>query len=235
VAVGAAAPVRLQAENLVARDARGAPRLNGLSLAVRAGEVLGLAGVDGNGQQELAAVLAGLLRPVAGRVALEGRDATRWSVVRRRRAGLAYVPADRRGQSLVPAMTVAENLALCDAGRAPFSRAGWLRPREMAARAVAAIARHRIRAPGPAAPAAALSGGNQQKLALAREVARHPRVLVLLQPCWGLDPGAAAAVRAEVLALREAGCAVLWISTEREELAAVADRIEMLADGRIAA
>lgn len=231
--VAADAPVRLVAEGLHARDARGVAKLAGVSLTLRAGEVLGIAGVDGNGQQELAAVLAGLLRPEAGRVLLEGADATTWPAARRLQAGLGYVPADRRAESLVPAMTLAENIALRDAPT--FARRGWLQPAAMRAAAEAAIATHNIRASGPLARAGALSGGNQQKLALAREVARQPRVLVLLQPCWGLDPGAAAAVRDAVLALRAAGGAVLWISTETEEVLGVADEVAVLAGGRLSA
>lgn len=206
-----------------------------VSLDVRAGEVLGLAGADGNGQRELAEVAAGLRRPDAGRVALDGRDATGWTAPRRMRAGLAYVPADRRGESLVPAMSLAENLALRDIGSAPFSRLGVLRREAAAAAGGAAIGRFGIRAAGPHGRVSALSGGNQQKVALARELARNPGVLVLVQPSWGLDPNAADAVRAAVLALRDAGAAVLWASTETDELLAVSDRIAVLAAGRITA
>lgn len=223
-------PVRLRLDGIGLRG-----RLDSVSLDLRAGEVLGLAGTDGNGQQEVAEAAAGLCRPDAGRVALDGADATGWSARRRMRAGVAYVPADRRGESLVPGMTVAENLVMRDLRTPGFSRWGVLRTAAAAAGARAAIARFGIRAPGPGVRVGGLSGGNQQKVALARELTRRPGVLLLVQPTWGLDPGAAAAVRAEVLALRNAGAAVLWASTETEELLEVADRIAVMVAGRVAA
>ncbi len=223
-------PVRLRLDGVGLRG-----RLDSICLDMRAGEVLGLAGTDGNGQQELAEVAAGLRRPDAGSVALDGADVTAWSARRRMRAGVAYVPADRRGESLVPGMTLAENLAMRDLQTPGFSRWGVLRTAAAAARARAAIARFGIRAPGPGVRVGGLSGGNQQKVALARELTRRPGVLLLVQPTWGLDPGAAAAVRAEVLTLRSAGATVLWASTETEELLEVADRIAVMASGRLAA
>lgn len=223
-------PVRLRLDGVGLRG-----QLDSVSLDLRAGEVLGLAGTDGNGQQELAEVAAGLRRPDAGCVALDGADATAWSARRRMRAGVAYVPADRRGESLVPGMTLAENLAMRDLQTPGFSRWGVLRTAAAAARARAAIVRFGIRAPGPGMRVGGLSGGNQQKVALARELTRQPGVLLLVQPTWGLDPGAAAAVRAEVLALCSAGAAVLWASTETEELLQVADRIAVMVSGRLAA
>lgn len=210
-------------------------RLDNVSVKLRAGEVLGLAGTDGNGQQELAEAGAGLRRPDAGRVVLDGADVTGWPARRRMQAGVAYVPADRRGESLVPGMTVAENLAMRDLRAPGFSRWGVLRAAAARAAGQAAIARFNIRAAGPGARVGGLSGGNQQKVALARELTRQPGVLLLVQPTWGLDPGAAAAVRAEVLALRGAGGAVLWASTETEELLEVADRIAVMAAGRLVA
>lgn len=221
-------PVRLSLQDIALSG-----RLDAVSLDLRAGEILGLAGTDGNGQQELAEVVAGLGRPDAGRMVLDGADATRWSPLRRMRAGVAYVPADRRGESLIPGMSVAENLSMRDVRTAKFSRWGVLRKGAAHAAGQAAMARFGIRASGPGMRVAGLSGGNQQKVALARELTRHPRVLVLVQPTWGLDPAAAEAVRHEALALRNAGAAVLWSSTETDELLAVADRIAVMTAGRI--
>ncbi len=205
----------------------------GLSLELRGGEVLGVAGTDGNGQQALIETAAGLRPPGAIRVSKDGVDVTRWSSRRRMAAGIAYVPADRRGVSLVPGMTLAENMIMRDLRR--FARAGVLRPDRAAKAAQAGIARFGIRADGPGVRVKTLSGGNQQKVALARELAREPGVLLLHQPSWGLDPGAAAAVQEAALALCAGGAAVLWASTETEELLAVCDRIAVMVDGAVVA
>ncbi|MFC7538522.1 ATP-binding cassette domain-containing protein [Siccirubricoccus deserti] len=202
---------------------------------MRQTEVLGVVGAAGHGQEALAAVIAGVLRPDAGMIEMDLFDARRWSPVQRRQAGLGFLAIDRDEDALVPAMSLAENLALRDAGSRALSRFGWLRWRTLRLRAEVVIIRHRLRAAGPRTPAAALPAGDRRRLALLREVARKPRVLVLLEPCRGLDPGTAAAVRQEVLALREAGCAVLWISTDIEEVRAVSDRVAVLVSGRVVA
>jgi simple sugar transport system ATP-binding protein len=208
--------------------------LGAVSFELRGGEILGVAGVDGNGQFELAETLAGLRPARSGRVVLDGRDVTGLSAAARVRAGLAYVPADRAHTALVRTMSVGENFMLRDSARAPYAR-GWLL--SSAGRAVKSrelIAEYDVRASGPAAVVARLSGGNQQKIVVARELARAPAVLVAHQAAWGLDPGATRFVLDRVVALRDAGGAVLYISSELEEVLAISDRVAVMAGGTFA-
>ena len=224
----------LQDIRLPARD--GGVALRDINVSIAAGEVLAIAGVDGNGQIELAETIAGMRRPADGRVLLGGVDVTRHSVAERVRAGIAYIPADRSQTSLVQAMTVAENLALRDVRRRPYARGGvWLDRAAQIAAAGRLIRDFDIRAPGPRAAAKQLSGGNQQKIVVAREVDRAPRVLVALQATWGLDPGATRFVLDRVLEIRGRGAAVLYISSELEEVLAIGDRIGVLFGGRLVA
>ena len=207
--------------------------LRDVSFDVRPGEVLAVAGIDGNGQSALVEAIAGLRRPSAGRILVGGRDVTRASVAARVRAGLAYIPADRGSTSLVGAMTIAENLALRDIGRAPHSWASWLRPRGTEREARRRIRDFAIRTAGPDAAARDLSGGNQQKVVIAREMGRGPRVLVAFQATWGLDPGATRFVHERVMAMRNAGHAVLYVASELDEVLALGDRIGVLCAGRM--
>jgi simple sugar transport system ATP-binding protein len=195
--------------------------------------VLALAGVDGNGQAELADVVAGLARPEGGHVFVEGADVTRGGVAARLASGLAHVPADRATEGLVREMTVAENLSLRDFDRPPLRRGPWLDESAIQMLARERMAEYDIRAGDAESPVATLSGGNQQKIVLARELGRHPKVLLAVQPTRGLDPGATRFVIERVLALREAGAAVLYISSELEEALAVGDRIGVLHAGRL--
>ncbi len=224
---------RLVVNELTVRDAGGIMRLRGMSFSVRAGEVLALAGVDGNGQAELADAIAGLARPEGGHVFVDGADVTRGGVAARLAAGLAHVPADRGTAGLVSEMTVAENLALRDFDRPPLRWGPWLDGPAIRARAMERMAEYDIRAPNAESVVATLSGGNQQKIVLARELGRRPKVLLAVQPTRGLDPGATRFVIERVLALREAGAAVLYISTELEEALGVGDRIGVLHGGRL--
>ena len=225
--------VRLTVENLAACDAGGVQRLKGVSFALHAGEVLALAGIDGNGQGELADTLAGLAAASAGRILLDGRDITRGGAKARLAAGIAYIPADRAGTSLVQAMSIEDNLMLRDFERRPYSSFGCIDRAALRTIARARIAQFGVRAVSTAAPARTLSGGNQQKVALARELGRAPEILIAFQPTWGLDPGATRFVIDSILKLRDAGGAVLYISSELEEVLAVGDRIGVLHDGRI--
>ncbi len=220
--------VRLSVQGLAA------PGLASVTFDLRGGEIVGVAGVDGNGQFDLAETLAGLRRARGGSVVLDGRDITHASVAARVRAGLAYMPADRGHTALVRGMTVAENLMLRDSDKAPYARRGVLSRAAGAAKARALMADYDIRAPGPSAIVARLSGGNQQKIVVARELDRAPAVLVAHQAAWGLDPGATRFVLDRVIALRDAGAAVLYISSELEEVLAVGDRIAVMAGGGIA-
>jgi len=215
------------------RDGAGVERLRGVSFSVRAGEVFAVAGVDGNGQSELADVIAGIRVAEVGAVFVDGRDVTRAGVSERLVAGLAYIPADRGSTGLVAGMSIAENLALRDVGEPPHCRGWWLDLAATRELATTRMADFGVRASGPDAPAATLSGGNQQKVVLARELARAPRVLLAVQPTRGLDPGATRFVIDQILSLRAGGAAVLYISTELEEILTVADRIGVMYGGRL--
>jgi simple sugar transport system ATP-binding protein len=218
--------------------------LQGINLQLRAGEMLGIAGVSGHGQQELLAVLsgedaraprgdeAGSQRVASGPLQLFGKPLAGSSPGQRRRAGLRVVPEERLGRGAVPAMDLVANTLLTHAG-ANTVRHGWLRWGAVAAQAQAIIARFGVRAAGPLAAAQSLSGGNLQKFIVGREIIGNPKVLVVAQPTWGVDVGAAAQIRAELLALRDAGCALLVISEELDELFEICDCIAVIARGRL--
>ncbi len=219
--------------------------LQNVNLQLRAGEMLGIAGVSGNGQRELLAVLsgedaraprgfddAGNLRVAPGSLQLFGTPLAGSSPEQRRHAGLRVVPEERLGRGAVPAMDLAANTLLTHTG-ADSVRHGWLRWDAVAARTQAIIARFGVRATGPQAAAQSLSGGNLQKFIVGREISGAPKVLVVAQPTWGVDVGAAAHIRAELLALRDAGCALLVISEELDELFDICDRIAVMARGRL--
>ena len=225
--------VLFSATGLTTRPTGQAVPLRGVSFAIRSGETLAIAGVDGNGQTELAEALAGMGAAAAGRIELADRDLARDGAAARLAAGLSYIPVDRGGTSLVPGMSVAENLALRDSEREPFSQLGWLRLAELGRSARARIAEYGIRCAGPDAPARSLSGGNQQKIVIAREIGRGPKALVAVQPTWGLDPGATRAVQDSIRALRDGGGAVLYVSAELEEVLELGDRVAVMHDGRL--
>ncbi|MBI5496796.1 MAG: ABC transporter ATP-binding protein [Deltaproteobacteria bacterium] len=224
---------RLRVEDLVVRGPDGRARVNGVSLSVRAGEVVGIAGVEGNGQAELVEGLCGARSPASGRVVLCGQDVSRASVRRRRDAGLCHVPEDRLAQGLVPAMAVADNAVLGVHHRAPASRGGVLRRAGIAAAAQALVRAYDVRPADPALPVAALSGGNQQKVLVGRELSAGPRVVILAQPTRGVDVGAMERIHAAILAARDAGLAILLVSAELTELLALSDVIHVLYRGRI--
>jgi ABC-type uncharacterized transport system ATPase subunit len=225
--------VLLEAEGLRVLDDRGLEAVRGLSLAVRAGEILGVAGVDGNGQSELIDALSGLRKTVAGRVRLLGRDVTDASADERLEGGLGHIPEDRQRRGLVLDFTIAENVVLHDYDKPPFARAGWTFPRQMTERARALIEEFDVRGGGPETLARALSGGNQQKVILAREVAREPSVLLAAQPTRGLDVGAIEFIHRRLVRERDAGRAILLVSFELDEILSLADRIVVLYEGRI--
>jgi general nucleoside transport system ATP-binding protein len=217
--------IRLSVDRLAGRG------VGPLSFDVRAGEVLGVAGVDGNGQLELVETLAGLRPATAGSIRLDERELTRASVGRRVEAGLAYMPADRGQTALVKSMSVAENLMLRDSARLPFASGAFLSSVGLFKKANALMRAYDIRAPSTETKAARLSGGNQQKIVVAREFDRKPAALIAHQPAWGLDPGATRFVIEQTLALRNAGAAILYVSSELEEVLDVSDRVGVMADG----
>jgi general nucleoside transport system ATP-binding protein len=210
------------------------PGLGPVSFEVRGGEILGVAGVDGNGQLELVQTLAGLNSARAGTISLDGRDVTQLSVEARTRAGIAYMPADRASTALVRSLTIADNIMLRDCRRAPFARGVFLAPGALERKALELMRDYDIRAPGPRTPVARLSGGNQQKIVVARELDRKPALLIAHQAAWGLDTGASRFVLECVLALRAAGAAIVYISSELDEVLDISDRIAVMANGGFA-
>lgn len=208
-----------------------APGLGPVSFEIKSGEILGVAGVDGNGQIELVEALAGLSRARSGSIRLDGRDITKSTVAARTRAGLAYVPADRAFTALVRSLSVQDNLRLRDSARAPYARRGFLSSSGLRAKARDLIRQYDIRAPTPETMVGSLSGGNQQKIVIARELVRNPGVLIAHQAAWGLDPGATRFVLERVLELRERGGSILYISSELDEVLDIADRVAVMANG----
>jgi general nucleoside transport system ATP-binding protein len=225
----------LQVEDLHVLDDRDLEAVRGVSLAVRAGEIVGVAGVDGNGQSELIDALSGLRKPIAGRILIGDRDVSTASARQRYDTGLGHIPEDRQRRGLVLDFTLAENLALHDYEKEPFAKLGWLRPGRMIASARRLLHEFDVRGGGPRTRAAALSGGNQQKVVVAREVSRDPRVLIAAQPTRGLDVGAIEFVHRRLVEERDEGRAVLLISLELDEVLSLADRILVLYEGRIVA
>ena len=223
----------LAVEDLHVLDDRGLEAVRGVSFEVRAGEIVGLAGVDGNGQTELIDALAGLRHPLSGRVVLGGEDVTRADARDILDRGLGHIPEDRQRRGLVLDFTLAENLGLHDYEKEPFARRGWLFPRRLVAYARKLLQQFDVRGGGPQTRASALSGGNQQKVVIAREVARNPRVLVAAQPTRGLDVGAIEFVHRRLVEQRDAGRAVFLVSLELEEILSLSDRILVIYEGRI--
>lgn len=210
----------------------GSAALSEVDLTVAPGEIVGIAGVEGNGQSELTAVLSGALSPHTGTVVVDGADLTTAGPARRTRAGLAVIPEDRHAEGMIAELSIAENIAL---PRLPgYRRWGLLNRSRMRTDAAAAIAEYSIRAPGPDTPIGALSGGNQQKVVLARELSTAGlRVVVAAQPTRGLDAGAVAFVLDRLRSAADDGAAVLVTSSEIDELMAVADRIVVAYRGRL--
>lgn len=219
----------LRVEGLVA------PPLDGIDLVVRAGEIVGVAGIDGNGQRELAEALAGQRATVAGDIRLDGVSLGPLGVAARFGRGLRYASDDRLGEGAVGALPIALNLLLKRIGAAPFWRRGVARRAAMDAHARAMIAAFDIRAPGPHTPVAHLSGGNLQKVILARELETGARAIVFAKPTHGLDIVSAAACRERIRAAARAGLAVLLISTDLDEIVDLADSVVVMSRGRIVA
>ncbi|QTD46147.1 ABC transporter ATP-binding protein [Ottowia testudinis] len=203
-----------------------------VSLHVRAGEVVGIAGVSGNGQRELLFALSGEdRRALPASITIANQPAGQRSPGQRRALGLHFVPEERLGRGAVPEMRLAHNLLLTR--REAVGAFGWLRTGRLQQQAAGIIERFRVKAAGPGAPARSLSGGNLQKFIMGREIDAQPKLLIVSQPTWGVDVGAAAQIRAEILALRDAGCAVLVVSEELDELFELSDRLHVMAKGYV--
>jgi simple sugar transport system ATP-binding protein len=226
---------RLRVEDLHVLDDRRLEAVRGVSFDVRAGEIVGIAGVDGNGQSELIEALTGLRHAASGRVLLGERDVTKAAAGKILDLGLGHIPEDRQRRGLVLEFSLAENLALHDFDKAPNSRLGWLFPQRLVRWAKGLLQQFDVRGGGPQTRASALSGGNQQKVVLAREISRDPRVLIAAQPTRGLDVGAIEFVHRRLVEARDGGEAVLLVSLELDEVLSLADRILVMYEGRIVA
>ncbi|MDR7417594.1 MAG: ABC transporter ATP-binding protein [Armatimonadota bacterium] len=227
--------VRLRLEDAVVVGARGRPAVRGVSLAVRSGEIYGIAGVEGNGQSELVEGIVGLRPFVSGRLFVGDQDVTRAGVREIRLLGVAHIPEDRHKGGLVLPMDVWENLILGHHARAVFGRGALLDRRRITEFAEERVRRFDVRTPSLATPVLALSGGNQQKVVVAREFGFEPAVLIASQPTRGLDIGATEFVRRQILDARAAGMAVVLVSAMLDEVLSLADRIGVMSAGQIVA
>ncbi len=225
----------LEVSDLEAEDDRGLPALRGLSLRVRAGEIVGVAGVDGNGQSELIEAITGLRVPTAGQIRVGDREITGAGVRDALGAGVGHIAEDRRRRGLILDFNLAENLALRDYKRPPLSRFGLLSPKRMEQQAAPLLEQYDVRGGRPETLAGSLSGGNQQKVVIARELAEDPRVTIAAQPTRGLDVGAIEFVHSRLLEQRDEGRAVLLVSLELEEIRSLSDRVLVIYEGRIVA
>ncbi len=226
--------VVFEVQDLVVME-HGVPVVNGVSLQIRGGEILGLAGVQGNGQTELAEALTGLRKPERGTVFLDGQPMPFEDARVLIEHGLAHIPEDRQKHGLVMPFSIADNLVLCTYYRPPFARGLQRQPQAILANAERLIEQFDVRASGPLAPAATLSGGNQQKVIVAREFSRPVRFLLANQPTRGLDVGSIEYIHKRIIEMRDQGVAVLLISAELDEILSLADRIAVMYEGQIVA
>ncbi|MFA6507322.1 MAG: ABC transporter ATP-binding protein, partial [Treponemataceae bacterium] len=223
----------LKISNLSVRGDRGYAALDGLDLELRAGEIVGLAGVSGNGQRELADVLAGLRPAVSGSIIFEGKELLGTSPREIIDSGIGYVPEDRHDEGIVPSFSIRENLVLKDFASTAFTSGPFLKLAETEKNAQELIKRFDIRCPSSSTAAGSLSGGNIQKVILARELARKPATLIAVYPTRGLDMGASEFIHNRLLELRKSGTAVLLISEELEEILNLSDRVAVIYKGKI--
>jgi ABC-type uncharacterized transport system ATPase subunit len=226
----------LSVRDLSVRSEEGTARVNGVSFDVRAGEIVGIAGVEGNGQTELIEALSGLVESsrLSGEVRFEGQDITRSGARSRREVGIAHIPEDRHRRGLLLEFDLAENSILGVHYRRPVVAHGvFLDSGAIRRRANGIIEAFDVRPPNWAMPARALSGGNQQKLIIGRELELHPRLLLVAQPTRGVDIGAIEFIHRKLVALRDGGCALLLVSAELEEVTALSDRLLVIHKGRM--
>lgn len=224
----------LSVENLSAVDARGIIALNNVSLSVRRGEIVGIAGIEGNGQSELAGSISGLIDPPRGRVAIAGKDVTHASVAERRNIGLAYIPEDRHEEGAAPGLTVAENIVATKL-KQPIVKFGWLSVAKMRGLARKLITKFDVRGADPQTTIGDLSGGNMQKVIIAREFNSDPELLLISQPTRGVDVGAMEFVHNSIVAARDRGAGVLLISADLNEVMSLSDRLLVMFRGEFIA
>jgi simple sugar transport system ATP-binding protein len=224
---------RLEVHGLSVRDDRGHEVVHELSFEVRGGEILGIAGVAGNGQAELVEALTGLRRPQTGKVTLDGKDVTGAEARDLHRLGVAFVPGDRQRYGLVMSFPLSDNLVLNDYYHPPYSRGLAWNEAAIRADARTAIEKYDVRTPSASVPAETLSGGNQQKVIVAREFEGEVNLLVLDQPTRGLDVGSIEFIHRQAIARRDTGVAILLVSAELDEVLELSDRIAVMYRGRI--
>jgi general nucleoside transport system ATP-binding protein len=225
--------VLLEVRDLHVTDERGIEKVRGISVDVRAGEIVGIAGVDGNGQTELIDALTGLQKIESGTATIAGHELVHANARDALDAGIGHIPEDRQRRGLVLEFSIAENIALHDYADPPDARYGWLFPGRMISRARTLIREFDVRGGGPLTRAGGLSGGNQQKVIAAREIARDPKLLIAAQPTRGLDVGAIEYLHRRLVAERDEGRAILLVSLELEEILSLSDRILVIYEGQI--
>lgn len=225
--------VVLDVQQLVVKDGRGLEVVEGLDLQIRSGEILGIAGIDGNGQTELIEAISGLKKPESGKILLNGKDVTGFTPRKVTESGVGHIPQDRHKHGLVLDYSIRDNMVLQTYYKEPYSKRGLMNYKAVAEKAKALIEKFDVRTPSVDVPARALSGGNQQKAIIAREVDRSPDLLIAAQPTRGLDVGAIEFIHEQLIKEREKGRAVLLISFELEEILHVSDRIAVLYEGKI--
>lgn len=223
----------LEISNLVVHDARHLPSVKGLDLTVRAGEIVGIAGIDGNGQSELIEAITGLRKVESGSITLKEKDVTNWPVRRITEEGVGHIPEDRHKHGLVLDFSIGDNMVLQTYYKNPFSKKGVLNFTKIYDKAKSLIGQFDVRTPSEHTPARALSGGNQQKAIIAREVDRDPDLLIAAQPTRGLDVGAIEFIHKKLIEQRDKGKAVLLLSLELDEILNVSDRVAVIYEGKI--
>jgi len=223
----------LDGQNLVCRGEHETETLNIASIQFRRGEILGVCGVEGNGQSELIEVLSGLRKPDGGTLTVKGENVLGENATGFRRAGISYIPEDRHGRGLVLDFPLWENTLLGNTERNGFVRSGWIRSGWIRNLTTSLMSTFDVRAPSATTPARSLSGGNQQKLIIARELQRNPDIVLAIQPTRGLDVGAIEFVHRSLVDTRDAGKAVLLLSFDLDEVMDLSDRIIVLSEGRI--
>jgi len=227
--------VELSVEGLSVRGSGERWLLRDIDFRIRRGEIVGVAGVEGNGQRELVQAILGLHSIDTGRIVLGDEDITTWSTVRRREHGIGYIPEDRHEMGLLLTSPLWENVMLGHQGRPPFARGPWVNRKGAEARTAEIVREFRVATPSTDVAAYALSGGNQQKLIVGREMVAEPRVLIAGQPTRGIDVGAQAAVWESIRAARRNGLALLLISADLEELIGLSDTLHVIFEGRFVA
>ncbi|BCO26389.1 galactose/methyl galactoside import ATP-binding protein MglA [Rhodoferax lithotrophicus] len=232
----AGAPVLAVSNLILPREDQFGVDIEGISLQVCAGEVVGIAGVSGNGQKELLCALSGEdVRAKPGTIRMINTDVSRLHPGQRRKLGLHFVPEERLGRGAVPTLSLAQNLLLTRQESIAYPQwgGGWIQVKSLERHAADIIARFQVKAGGPRSLARSLSGGNLQKFIVGREMDANPKLFIVSQPTWGVDVGASAQIRGEILALRDAGCAVLVVSEELDELFEVSDRLHVISRGQL--